>query len=495
MKPPNILHRPLGLGLCLLLGFSTAATVRADQDAVETSSLSTAPEPALIETLSTDDLPGMLERRLIRVLVSFNLTEFFVDDDLHPRGFEFELMQKYAAFLNEELGKGEIAATLAFIPVPFDRLIPDLLAGKGDIAAALLTVTSERSEQVAFTEPYLENISEILVSNADAPPVARPEDLAGRRVHVLRGSSHVQHLNTLNTDLVSAGLKPVQVSEVDEHLSTEDILNLLNVGVFQHTVADEPVAALWQGVFASIRLDSSVPINQGGNIAWAVRPDNPELLESLNRFVRDAKGGTLLGNVLFERYFENEQWVSNPLDPDRQARLDEAKLLLQEYGDRYGFDWVALLAQAYQESQLDHSKRSPAGAVGIMQIRPSTASDKNVQIENIDQLENNIHAGVKYLAFLRDRYFSEPSIDPNTRMDFTFAAYNAGPARVQKLRDQAKAEGLDPNQWFGHVELVARKQVGRETVQYVRNIHKYYVAYSLMFEQQANRTTAIEQVQ
>ncbi len=437
----------------------------------------------------------MLEGRLIRVLVSFNQTEFFLDDELHPRGFEFELMQKYAAFLNKGLGKGEIATTMAFIPVPFDRLIPDLLAGKGDIAAALLTITSERSEQVAFTEPYLENISEILVSNADAPPVASLEDLAGRRVHVLRGSSHVPHLSELNTQLEDKGLKPVQVSEVDEHLSTEDILDLLNVGVFQHTVADEPVAALWQGVFASIRLDSSVPINQGGNIAWAVRPDNPELLESLNRFVRDAKAGTLLGNVLFERYFENDHWVSNPLDPDRQARLDEAELLLRKYADLYGFDWVALLAQAYQESQLDHSKRSPAGAVGIMQIRPATAADSNIQIENIDQLENNIHAGVKYLAFLRDRYFSEPGIDPTAQMDFTFAAYNAGPARVQKLRDQAKAEGLDPNRWFGHVELVARKQVGRETVQYVRNLHKYYVAYSLLFEQQANRTNAIEQVQ
>ena len=495
MKPIKTLHLSIGLGFCLVLGFSTTVTVRADQDAVGTSSQAMAPVPALIETLSTDDLSGMLERRLIRVLVTFNQTEFFLDDELHPRGFEFELMQKYLTFLNKGLGKGEIATTMAFIPVPFDRLIPDLLAGKGDIAAAMLTVTPERSEQVAFTEPYLENISEILVSNAGAPPLVRSEDLAGRTVHVLRGSSHVLHLNELNTDLEASGLKPVHVAEVDEYLSTEDILDLLNAGVFQHTVADEPVATLWRGVFDSIRLDPSVTVNQGGNIAWAVRPDNPELLDSLNRFVRDAKGGTLLGNVLFERYFENDQWVTNPLDPDRQARLDEVELLLRKYGDLYGIDWVALLAQAYQESQLDHSKRSPAGAVGIMQIRPATASDKNVQIKNIDQLENNIHAGVKYLAFVRERYFSEPGMDPNDQMDFTFAAYNAGPARIQKLRARAEAEGLDPNQWFGQVELVARKQVGRETVQYVRNIHKYYVAYSLLFEQQTNRNTAVEQVQ
>jgi membrane-bound lytic murein transglycosylase MltF len=72
----------------------------------------------------------------------------------------------------------------------------------------------------------------------------------------------------------------------------------------------------------------------------------------------------------------------------------------------------------------------------------------------------------------------------------TFAAYNAGPSRISRLRSRAKDEGLDPNQWFGNVELVAAKEVGQEPVQYVTNIYKYYVAYKLTQEQSRLQTRA-----
>jgi membrane-bound lytic murein transglycosylase MltF len=138
-----------------------------------------------------------------------------------------------------------------------------------------------------------------------------------------------------------------------------------------------------------------------------------------------------------------------------------------------------LAALAYQESGLDQSVRSKAGAIGVMQMLPSTAADPNVGIPDITDLENNIHAGTKYLRFIRDRYVSDPAIDSLNQTLFTFAAYNAGPARITKLREEAARTGLDANQWFGNVEHVAAKQIGRETVQYVSNISKYWVAYSL----------------
>jgi len=40
--------------------------------------------------------------------------------------------------------------------------------------------------------------------------------------------------------------------------------------------------------------------------------------------------------------------------------------------------------------------------------------------------------------------------------------------------------GLDPNVWFGNVEIAAARVVGNETVRYVRNIYKYYIAYKLL---------------
>jgi membrane-bound lytic murein transglycosylase MltF len=169
--------------------------------------------------------------------------------------------------------------------------------------------------------------------------------------------------------------------------------------------------------------------------------------------------------------------VRNALAGDDRARFERFVGLFQNYGERYDFDHLMLTALAYQESRLDQSVRSAAGAVGVMQILPATAADPNVGIPDIDDVESNIHAGTKYLRFLRDRYFSDSEIDPINQTLLSFAAYNAGPAKVRRLRAEAEAAGLDPNAWFGNVEVVAARRIGRETVQYVSNIAKYYVAY------------------
>lgn len=162
------------------------------------------------------------------------------------------------------------------------------------------------------------------------------------------------------------------------------------------------------------------------------------------------------------------------------AETDEAYVdLFKSYADRYDFDYLMTAALAYQESQLDHSKKSHVGALGIMQMLPGTAADKNVGIPDIEKLENNIHAGHKYLRFIQDRYFDDPQIDTLNKYLFTFAAYNAGPAKVGTLRKEADEKGLDPNVWFQNVEVIAAKRIGRETVQYVSNIYKYYISYKL----------------
>ena len=138
---------------------------------------------------------------------------------------------------------------------------------------------------------------------------------------------------------------------------------------------------------------------------------------------------------------------------------------------------MLIMALAYQESGLDNNKKSHAGAVGIMQVKPGTAADRKIGIKNINLLENNIHAGVKYLAYLRDRYFSSEDIRERDRIRFALAAYNAGPARIQKIRNRAGKMGLDPNRWFRNTELAALKYIGQETVRYVSNINKYYLIF------------------
>jgi len=248
------------------------------------------------------------------------------------------------------------------------------------------------------------------------------------------------------------------------------------------SVVDDYAARIWSEVFDNIEQGADLIVNSGGSIAWAVRKDSPELKASLNSYVKQIKKGTLLGNIAFNRYFRSTRWVRNALDPKALEKLNKISGIMRRYSDQYGWDWVAIAAQAFQESLLDQSKVSPAGAVGIMQLLPSTAAQKHVGFNDVSTLDNNIHAGVKYLVFLRQRYFSDPDIGPAQRVDFSWAAYNAGPAKIQRLRKMAAERDYDPNRWFGNVELVAADVIGRETVDYVANVNKYYVTYKYALE-------------
>jgi membrane-bound lytic murein transglycosylase MltF len=227
-------------------------------------------------------------------------------------------------------------------------------------------------------------------------------------------------------------------------------------------------------------LHKNIVLNSGGRIAWSIRNNSPGLKKIANEFIRKNKKGTLLGNILFNRYLVRNTWARQALSDEELQKFKDLKALFQKYANRYEFDYLMMAALAYQESGLDHNRRSPVGAIGIMQILPTTAADKHVGIREIEILENNIHAGIKYLRFLRDRYFSDPAIDNLNQNLFSFAAYNAGPAKVRRLRNEAERAGLDPNVWFGNVEVIAAKRIGRETVQYVGNIYKYYIAYRLI---------------
>ena len=162
--------------------------------------------------------------------------------------------------------------------------------------------------------------------------------------------------------------------------------------------------------------------------------------------------------------------------------------LFRKYSDRYNVDFLLMAAQGYQESRLDHRARSPVGAIGIMQIMPETG--KSLKVGDITQLEPNIHAGVKYMRNLRDQYFANEPMDDLNKALFTFACYNAGPGRIRQLRAAAEKRGLNPNVWFGNVEQVASERIGRETVTYVANIFKYYVAYRLVLEETERRDAA-----
>lgn len=426
-----------------------------------------------------DDLKGLLAKRLVRVLTTFNRTNFFIAGGRFY-GFEYVLLKDYEKLLNKDLKKRELRVVLEFFPVPRDALMPALVEGYGDIAAAGLTITPERKERVDFTDPYLSNVNEVVVAHKrTSPRLSNIEALSGRSVFVRKSSSYYASLKALNKTLVQSGKRPVKIVVADENLETEDILELVNAGVVGITVADNHIASIWSGVLKNIVVHKDLKLRSGGQIAWMVRKNNPKLKASLNTFLKTHKKGTLLGNIYFKRYYQEERWIKNPLEAKEKRKLERYRGLFQKYAKIYDFDWVLIAALAYQESGLDPRKKSPSGAIGIMQVLPSTAKDKKVGVVDIHRLENNIHAGVKYLAFLRDRYFHDQSIRRRDRVRMALASYNAGPAKIHKARSLAEKMGYDPNRWFRNVELATLKLVGQETVRYVSNINKYYITYRL----------------
>ncbi len=432
-------------------------------------------------------------KRAIRVLVSYNATNYFLVEGKQA-GLEYEMMRAFESYLNKGL-PAEKKYHLVFISYPFDRLIPALLEGKGDIIAAGMTITENRRKKIAFTSPYRANISEVLVRHKNAKDPLTAEQLAGKTIHVVKGSSYYTSLKNLSDDLQKEGKPALKIIQVDENITSEDLLQMINAGIYQYTIVDSHIAEIWSHVLKDIVIESAATVSTGSQLGWAVRKDNKDLLYKLNLFLKNYKQGTKHGNILFNRYYKNKKWITNPVKDQVMKRLHEYQKSFIKYGKQYGIDWVMLAALGYQESKLDQSRKSNHGAVGVMQIKPATAADKNVGITGVTKsYDKNIHAATKYLSFLRSRYFSDSSIEPIEQLAFTLAAYNAGPARITKMRNKAKSLGKDPNKWFFNVENVTRRYTSSEPVNYVANIMKYYLAFKSVIDAEQARAEAKEKI-
>ena len=438
------------------------------------------------------DLDGMHERRMIRVGTTFSHTHYFLDGATQ-RGLVYEAMREFEAHVNRELRTPRaLQVRIVFVPMRRDRLLPALVDGHIDIAIANLTVTPERLEAVAFSNPIATNVSEVVVTGPESPALSSLDDLAGTTLYLRRSSSYWQSLEALNTTFRERGLEPVRLVETDEHLEDEDLLEMVAAGILPYLVVDDHKARFWVEVFDGLVIHPELAVRTGGQIAWALRQDTPELMAMVNGFVGQVRRGTLTGNVLLRRYLRDNRWVRNPAVTADRQRFEEVVDLFREYGGQYDFDWLMITALAYQESRIDQSARSPAGALGIMQLLPTTAADRAVGIPDISTPRNNIHAGARYLRWLADVHLNDPAIDDVNRTLFAFAAYNAGPGNLNRIRRRTTEMGLDPNVWFGNAELGAAQIIGRETVTYVKNIAKYYFAFQLITAEMEGRERARE---
>jgi len=448
------------------------------------------PEPVrrALDTPFTGDLDALVKRRAIRVAVTFNRTHYFIDKG-QERGLTYEGLKRFETDLNADLKlKRTTQVHVVIVPMSRPQLYPALASGKVDMVAAMVTVSPERETLVAFSEPTRMNVNEVVVTGPGAPPIRTVDDLAGQEVFIRPGSIYDESLTALNAQLKARGKPPVVITAAPDVLEDDDILEMVNAGLAPITIVDDYLADFWRQVLTGITVHPDVTVRSGGVLAVAFRKENPQLRAAFNKWIRKHGQGDAFRNVLENRYLDNVKYAKNAASERERQKLQAVVELFKKYGAQYKLDYLLMAAQGYQESTLDQNVRSPVGAIGIMQVMPPTGKELNVG--DINKIDPNIHAGVKYVRMMMEQYYADEPMDDLNKALMTFASYNAGPNRIRQLRRETARRGLNPNVWFGNVERVASERIGRETVTYVSNIFKYYVAYKLIAEQAERRNAA-----
>jgi membrane-bound lytic murein transglycosylase MltF len=429
-------------------------------------------------------LARVLETRFLRVLTSRNSFDFFIHAG-QVGGYQYDMVERFTRFLNARHAdeRADLPIQFELIPVDDDELIPMLLAGAGDMIAARMTILPERAEKVRFSVPY-RHVDEVIVTHAGTGTHERIEDLKNKDIFVRPSSSYHESLVALNQSLESDGHAPVRIQRVDEALETERILELVAAGRFDYSVADSLVAEIAAKIHPNLRILKDLAVRRDGRLAWATTSDARALVEEMNVFLAGHDDGSLLGNLAVAKHFEADRRLMSRLRTEGKRSLSDYDALFKKHAADYGFDWRLMAAVAYQESRFEPLVRNRSGAIGLFQIKSATAREPYIGIPNIEGLEHvehNIEAGIKYLDWIKQRYFdSIPEMRERDRVRMALGAYNAGPRRIILARQRARKMGLDPNKWFRNVELALLDMRKPEPVKYVSDINQRYVAYRLL---------------
>ena len=414
-----------------------------------------------LEDIEKNDIIQIKKNKYIRILTTKNEFDYYIYEGQH-KGYQYEMIKAFIKYINKKyVKKSKIKIQFEMIPVDYDELIPMLNAGKGDLIASNLTITKKRSKLVSFSKP-IKKTDEVLVSNNKIKEI--------KKVYVRKSSSYYQTLMKQDYEIIT----------VDESLSTTEIIEKVSSGEYEATVSDRYYADIAKKVFKNINISKN-PIAKSRKIAWAVRKESPGLLWILNRFLPKIKKGSLLGNVFKRRYFQD---VNHILKYKKEKRISPFDELIKKYAMQYNWDWRLLVSLCYQESRFNPKVNNKWGAIGLFQIKQMTANEPYVninKIKGIKNIENNIHAGVKYLTWIKNRYFDPiRGMKEKDRVRLTIASYNAGPGRVRRAIKKAKKMKLNSKKWFRHVEFALAKLNYMEPVNYVSEINKRYISYKLL---------------
>ncbi|MEQ8625960.1 MAG: transporter substrate-binding domain-containing protein [Vicingaceae bacterium] len=425
----------------------------------------------------------------LRALVDNSSTSYFVYKGT-PMGFEYELLSRFASAINVELAVEPIK--------DLDNIIDSLLVYKGDVIAANLTVTRDRTQNVSFTKPLILS-KQVLVqrypkSNDEATSlVESPSELEGKEVYVRKNSSFYNRLQNLSEEIGGE----IILKEVASNITVEQLIKKVAKGEIDYTIADEHVAKINKAFFPNIHIKTAVSLEQ--QIAWAVRKESPDLLIALNEWLRNFKKTTDY-RVIYLKYFGNTTLyrtrVRSQLFTSKSGQLSPYDQIVKKYAKETGWDWRLLTSIIYQESQFNHNAVSWTGAQGLMQLMPTTAAEYG--LDSSAGPQQNISAGIEYLEWI-DKQFQEKVSDTEERRKFVLAAYNVGLGHVFDAIRLAEKNGLKKTVWDKNVaEMLLNKSKpkyyedevvyygycrGSEPYKYVNEILSRYEHYKNMTEQ------------
>ena len=388
-------------------------------------------------------------------------------------GVEYHRLRAFEQYLNGHARNGK-KITLKIIPRAKDQLLGALLRGEGDLMAPSELLDVKPSHAISPSDPIIDRVQLLLVGVKGERRFTRLEQLSGRTLALTTGSAAGEAVNLINQKLALRKLPAVNVEWVDPSLAVEDVLEMVQAGIFHLTIVEKPIAERWATLMPKLRFDRKVLISKPGAVRWYVRRDAAMLHASIDRFLASYKVPDNQDDA-FKQVYRRLYRVHNPLAKTDRRKLEHLRPVLQKHAQQQGMDWLNLAALAFKESTLNPNAKGHGGATGLLQITPSAA--RRVGVRNIHTVDNNVQAAAKYLAMIRRKFFASPTLNERERMAFVLAAYNMGPERVQGMRAEAKRRGLNPNQWFFQVERIAMEQVGMGPVSYVNSVNKYYLAF------------------
>ncbi|MEN9449232.1 MAG: hypothetical protein RJA25_2522 [Bacteroidota bacterium] len=457
------------------------------------------------------DVKDIIKRGSLRVIIEYNSISYFIYKD-QRLGFEYELMQHFAKSIGVKL---EIVLAKSS-----DDQYNLLNEGKGDIIANGLFKSNKIIQQVTLTQPY-RNIEQVLVQRRTGTSVnpidsiqkkdtlvQKLQELSNKIVYVPDNSVYYNRLKEISD---SNGIN-IDVRILPNERGIDDIIEAVADGEIDYTIANKDIALVNKSYFENLNIDLS--LSNPVSLHWAVRKNAPDLLTSLNYWIKEFEKEKIYG-LIYDKYFKTEKGILFGYDDDahlQQGMISHYDQTIQRYAKKINWDWRLIAAVIHQESRFNPTARSWCGAQGLMQLMPGTARQMGIY-GNAYNPETNIEGGTNYLKHL-EKIWSNIS-DYTQRIKFILASYNAGPGHVADAARLAEKNGYPADKWDGSVEYFMLYKSnprfyndpvvkygycrGIEPFNYVRNIIKKYFDYEAnvndVSASQTSITYRLEQVE